>query len=259
MSYAPDRLTAVGRYLDAMPAYSFLGIVGDPATHFYGYHLGADRLPSGDYSNYYPRDRAGLTNAASALDIGAATQTDLIRLCAWMVSEARAGRRPDTREIIGPRADGRACRWAVENGWREELRSEGDGHEWHIHESYFRDSEYRDKIQYFRPYFEDDMNELEFKNMRIGSRRMEDLLITLDARTNYLSNVLNLAGRFDGVVSKLEAVLVAANDDGQLNVTMDETSKAALAEGKALLVEIRDAVAAVPDSVVDELHSRTAE
>lgn len=153
MSYAPARLVALQRYLHdqtGLPLVS-LGIVGD-AAHRGGYHCGRDRLVTNDYSARTSRDRAGLTNGASASDIG--NFRGLVRLTMWVVGEARAGRRPDTREIIGPWSDGRAYRFDHLDRWRAELRSRGDSHETHMHESWYRDSEDRDKIRYFRPFFE---------------------------------------------------------------------------------------------------------
>lgn len=155
MSYAPQELLQLREYLHSRTGlpYGALGIVGD-SGHTYGYHLGKDRLPANDYSTRMIRDKAGLTNAASAIDIGDFSQ--LRALTAWMVAEAKAGRRPDTREIIGPGAAGRAYRWAFENNWGATIRPSGDSHEFHVHESFFRDSENDDKIQYFRGFFEED-------------------------------------------------------------------------------------------------------
>jgi hypothetical protein len=154
MSYAPTRLLELRDYLKKHTGLSdaALGIVGD-SSHTHGYHLGKDRTPPGDYSTTSSRDRAGLTNAASASDIG--NFPELVELTGWMVAEARAGRRPDTREIIGPGTNGRAYRWARETGWRADIRPNGDSHEFHVHESWFRDSESRDKIQFFKAFFEE--------------------------------------------------------------------------------------------------------
>lgn len=155
MSYAPQELLLLREYLHDQTGlpYAALGIVGDSA-HTYGYHLGEDRLGPNDYSAKMARDVTGLSNAASAIDIGDFSR--LRQLTAWMVAGARENRRPDTREIIGPGAAGRAYRWARENGWAANIRPSGDSHEFHTHESFFRDSEERDKIQFFRGFFEGD-------------------------------------------------------------------------------------------------------
>lgn len=158
MSYAPQSLLDARSYLHRQTGLSLaaLGIVGDSA-HRYGYHLGRDRLPSSDYSRQTARDRAGLSNAASALDIGSFRQ--LWELTAFMVRQARAGQLRDVRELIGPGSDGRAYRWDDLNGWSAVRRASGDSHEWHLHISYYRDSEGRSKLGPFRSFFEgeDDM------------------------------------------------------------------------------------------------------
>ena len=153
MTYAPQTLLNARAYIldQTGLASGAVGIVGDSA-HTYGYHLGKDRLPSGDYSTRTSRDQAGLTNAASALDIG--NFGSLWQLTEFLVAEARNGRLPDVREIIGPLRDGRAYRWDHLDGWTAVRRSAGDSHEWHIHASYYRDSEHRDKTGPFRAFFE---------------------------------------------------------------------------------------------------------
>lgn len=160
MSYAPQRLLDLREYLHSETgvSYSSLGIVGD-INHTSGYHLGDDRLGPNDYSVTGSRDQAGLTDAASAIDIGMYSR--LVEMTLWMVGEARAGRRPDTREIIGPAGDGRAYRWARENNWAPQIRANGDSHESHVHESFYRDSEFRDKIRFFSGFFGgDDMGDV---------------------------------------------------------------------------------------------------
>lgn len=75
MSTAPRTLLDLRDYWRAQGG-AFLGIVGD-ARHTWGYHLGRNRIytiPPGrgdrDPSIQHPRDRAGLSNAASAIDLG---------------------------------------------------------------------------------------------------------------------------------------------------------------------------------------------
>lgn len=246
MSYAPAPLSQLCAYLGTHDGISCLGIVGDSA-HTYGYHLGKDRLPSGDYSNQLQRDRNGLTNAASAIDIGG---PGIVALCAWMVAQARAGKRPDTREIIGPGSNGRAYRWAVENGWAAELRSDGDSHEWHIHESYFRDSENRDKIQYFRPYFEEDYDVLDLTQKLSNGKTLNDVLVSIYARTDYVANKVNLAGQFADIKASLAAILAAALDDGDATVVLDPSALEAV---KALEAKIDGVAQATADLVHADL------
>lgn len=153
MSYAPATLLQARAYIKSRTGLSdgALGIVGD-SLHTYGYHLGADRLKTGDYSRQAARDRAGLSNAASALDIGSFDR--LRELTAFLVREARAGRLGDVRELIGPGSDGRAYRHDHLSGWRAERQSKGNSHEWHLHISYYRDSEQRSKLPPFEQFFE---------------------------------------------------------------------------------------------------------
>lgn len=153
MSYAPATLLQARTYLKSRTGLGdgALGIVGD-SLHTYGYHLGADRLKAGDYSRQTARDRAGLTDAASALDIGSFGR--LRELTAFLVREARAGHLGDVRELIGPGSDGRAYRHDHLSGWKPERQSKGNSHEWHLHVSFYRDSEHRSKVDMFRRYFE---------------------------------------------------------------------------------------------------------
>lgn len=167
MTYEPERLDEWQRYMmsvTGLPAVS-LGTVGSAGHHTAGtsYHIGWSSLRTDAYSRQHSRDTKLRTDAASASDTGYGTARfghgDLVRLTKWAVAEARAGRRPDTREIIGPWGDGRAYRFDALDGWEAELRARGDSHETHMHESWWRDSEHRDKTRYYRPFFEGTTNE----------------------------------------------------------------------------------------------------
>jgi hypothetical protein len=155
MSFAPQTLLDARAYLRPRTGLSdaSLGIVGSTG-HTFGYHLGRDRLATDDYSARTARDRAGLTDAAAALDVGSFPR--LRELTAHMVAEARAGRLSDVRELIGPGSDGRAYRWDHLAGWSPVRRAAGDSHEWHLHISYYRDSERRSKLAPFQHFFEGD-------------------------------------------------------------------------------------------------------
>ena len=135
-----------------------VGIVGDP-KHRGGYHCGSDRLDADDYSvRESPRDRAGLTLDAAALDVGwfevrsRGAVHNLRTFSTWMVGQCRAnsGDSRDIREIIYS-TDGRTVRrWD-----RLGKRSTGDSsHLWHTHFSFFRDSTKagRDQRPLFRRY-----------------------------------------------------------------------------------------------------------
>jgi hypothetical protein len=121
-----------------------VGIVGNP-EHRGGYHCGSDRVVSNDYSVVEsPRDRAGLTLDAAALDVGGfeirslGAVHSLPTFSAWCVAQCRANSADsrDLREIIYS-PDGKTVRrWD-----RLGKRSTGDSsHLWHTHFSFFRDA-----------------------------------------------------------------------------------------------------------------------
>ncbi|MFI2577692.1 hypothetical protein ACH5AJ_36465 [Streptomyces rochei] len=147
MTTAPSNLLAVRRLLlDTIRGLdpAAVGIVGDPA-HRGGYHTGSDRVVSNDYSVVESsRDRTGLTEHASALDVGSFTATiagkrhTLASFSVWLVNQCRAGTADthDIREVIYS-PDGKVVRrWD-----RLGRRSTGDdSHLWHTHISYHRDA-----------------------------------------------------------------------------------------------------------------------
>lgn len=133
----------------------YLGIVGD-TRHTKGYHLGKDRIFDGsgpgigwdDYSVKTSRDKAGLTNAASAMDIGKLNGT---YTALWAFSELLArecmARKPDTKDIreviYWDRANSRVVGWSALAPDRL-IPNYGDAsHKYHTHVSWYRDSEYR--------------------------------------------------------------------------------------------------------------------
>lgn len=153
MTYAPDDLLAVRRYLlsiTGLPSNA-VGIVGDDA-HPDGYHVGNDALAAvgkltSDYSKREsPRDRPG-SNAASALDVGSwggrrgAAKVTFLEFSAGLAAACRNGdpRAADIREIIYT-PDG----LTVHRYDRLGIRSSGDSsHLYHTHVSLFRMSEGR--------------------------------------------------------------------------------------------------------------------
>lgn len=145
MTYAPADLLAVRLYLLTSTGLSgdAVGIVGDP-DHDGGYHCGADRTDPDDYSRREsPRDRAGLSDAASALDIGDFVRgpVSLRTVSLGLVAACQRGdpRCADIREVIYT-PDGRTVRRFDRLG----VRSTGDSsHLFHTHLSFFRDSEGR--------------------------------------------------------------------------------------------------------------------
>lgn len=154
MTFAPQSLLDLRAYLKPITGLpdNDLGIVGDK-FHKGGYHHGKSMLVSNDYSARTARDKAGLTEAASAFDLGMFSQ--LRELSIWCVRQCQGGH-PDTldiREIVYS-PDGQAVwRWDREKG-NEPFISGDPSHKTHSHFSYYRDSEKRDKRPLFRRFFE---------------------------------------------------------------------------------------------------------
>ena len=161
MTFAPATLLELRAYLQPKTGLSAasLGIVGD-AAHANGgtsYHLGRDDLRADAYSIRTARDKAGLTNAASAIDIGNFPR--LVPFSRWLVAQARANApgTSDMREIIYTPDNQRVLRWDRERGFDSQPR-EGeadDSHLFHTHISWYRDSERRAKVAPFRGFFAD--------------------------------------------------------------------------------------------------------
>jgi len=175
MTYAPATITSAAAYWVKKGGINS-GIVGN-MSHCKGYHLGKDRIygtcackPDGvckpglrdlDYSVKLTRDKAGLTNASAALDLGHATKSVLRAYSRWLVSQCQknAPGTSDVREVIYS-PDGLVVkRW---DNHTKTLHTGGDGtgqgdntHLWHTHISFFRDSESRAKTPWlFTPFFE---------------------------------------------------------------------------------------------------------
>ncbi|HSV93276.1 MAG TPA: hypothetical protein VLH81_09370 [Desulfobacterales bacterium] len=174
MTANPRTLRDLGAYWASQGGLN-LGVVGSLRTHCRGYHLGRDRIygpvacrPGGvarpglgdaDYSVRTARDRAGLSNAASAIDLGRldGSLEQLRAFSRWLVGRCRANRpgTSDIREVIYS-PDGRSVlRWDRERGPSSAPRSgeADDSHLTHTHISFYRDSEGRDKRPLLAPYF----------------------------------------------------------------------------------------------------------
>lgn len=158
MSYAPASLTSLGAYWTAQGGAN-LGIVGN-AAHTYGYHLGRDRIygaggqGDSDYSVQLPADRAGLTDAAAAIDLGAGT-LDLRDFTAWLLAEC-VGRGLGTemiREVIGSTDGTTVVGWTI-TAPDQLVPGYGDqSHTWHTHVSFLRSTQEQDKTALFARYF----------------------------------------------------------------------------------------------------------
>ena len=167
MTFAPRPLLAL-RDLWVANGGVHLGIVGGP-RHTSGYHLGRDRIFSAtgqagrDYSIQHHRDVGFLTNAAAAIDLGRLNGTleGLQEFSRWLVARCQAEPEAyrDIREVIYS-PDGRTVlRW---DHYLRRLFPAGtgtgqgdDSHLMHTHIGFPRDSETRDKLQLFAPYFEE--------------------------------------------------------------------------------------------------------
>ena len=156
----PPRLVELGKFWKAQGGVN-LGIAGDAGHVAKGvsYHLGKDELVETAYSIQLPRDKAGLTNAASAIDLGKldGSLASLRAFSMWLVASCRADAavRHDIREIIYS-PDGKTVqRYSGTDNQIHTGPGNGDlSHRGHTHISYFRDSEFRDKVAVFRPFFE---------------------------------------------------------------------------------------------------------
>jgi hypothetical protein len=158
MTYAPQTLKNLAAYWVAQGGVN-LGIVGDTAHLAKGtsYHLGKDSLTSTAYSIRTARDKAGLTNAASAIDLGRldGSLEKLWAFSLWFAKQCMA-KKPgyhDVREVIfWLPSRNRVVGWsALAPG--SLINDYGDlSHKTHTHISYFRDSEYRGKQDLFKAY-----------------------------------------------------------------------------------------------------------
>jgi hypothetical protein len=170
MSYAPITLTRLAAYWkqhDGDPEIDGvnLGIVGDLSHQSRAsYHNGKDviekynRTSANDYSIRTSRDRAGLTNAASAIDLGRleGSLTELWKFSMWFATQCKndSVKYRDVREVIfWDPAKGRVVGWSA-LAPTSFINDYGDlSHKTHTHMSFYRDSESRDKISLFSPYF----------------------------------------------------------------------------------------------------------
>lgn len=168
MTVAPTQLRLLGAYWTEHGGVN-LGIVGDTAHRARpSYHNGQDaieqygRTAATDYSIRHVRDREPyLTDAAAAIDLGKldGSLAGLQKFSVWLVQQclyAAPGWR-DVREIIYSPDGVTVQRWSGIDGQLHTGAGNGDSsHRWHTHISYFRDSENRDKVALFAPYWEDE-------------------------------------------------------------------------------------------------------
>jgi len=164
MTFAPPTLLELAQFWTDHGGVN-LGIVGDAdhAAKGYSYHLGKDQLVDGAYSAKTARDRAGLSNAASAIDLGrlGGTLAGLAAFSRWLVQQGRANApgTSDIREVIYTPDGQVVLRWDRERGYASEPRAgeADDSHLTHTHVSFYRDAELRDHTTAIRRYFMDQM------------------------------------------------------------------------------------------------------
>lgn len=134
---------------------SEVGIVGDSAHAAGGtsYHLGKSDLTATAYSRRTARDKAGLSDAASAVDIGEFRVTTPLGtfthrdFATWLVEQCQANA-PDTRDVreVIYSPDGKiVLRYDRERGYasKPEPGEADDSHLFHDHVSMYRDAEFR--------------------------------------------------------------------------------------------------------------------
>ncbi len=156
----PQRISDLSKFWKEQRGRN-LGIVGDPGHIAKGtsYHLGKDELLLTAYSIRNQRDKTGLTNAASAIDLGKlhGKFVYLQVFSCWLVRQCMTDRdiRHDVREIIYT-ADGLTVqRYSGIDNKIHKGRGNGDlTHLKHTHISFFRDSEAREKVSLFKPFFQ---------------------------------------------------------------------------------------------------------
>ena len=159
-TFDPDPLKDLAKYWKKQGGRN-LGIHGDTshAARGVSYHLGKDELITTAYSIQNARDRAGLTNAASAIDLGKLLGSfpNLRVFSRWLVARSRVepAVRKDIREIIYSPDGTVVQRYSGIDNKIHTGPGNGDlTHRKHTHISYFRDSEHNDKLAPFQPFFD---------------------------------------------------------------------------------------------------------
>lgn len=231
MTFAPQTLKDLASYWQEQGGTA-LGIVGDGdhATLGVSYHLGADQLQPGAYSARLPRDVAGLTDAASAIDLGKLDgKYELLRdFSRWLVRrcQADAPGSHDVREVIYSPDGETVARWSGVDGKVHTGPGNGDSsHRFHTHISYFRDSEHRAKLELVRPYFE----EVEMAGPEVRKLQPFVALATVkgDGHSAIAANDGHLIGLPNGSEKNVAAVGVLLVDwpghpDGRVLLVGDE-------------------------------------
>lgn len=155
MSMIPESLREAKRYLVEKTGRPGANFSIRAARSARGFHAGKAEIfgPDGkgnrDYSVRDPRNKAGLTNASSALDIKI-PKGQLKALTAHLVAN------PGDLlfEVIGPDSTGAANYWSVKTGWQPRPNLAPPSHSWHAHVGFWRDTEFADRTAPFRSFYE---------------------------------------------------------------------------------------------------------
>ncbi|MEU7772886.1 hypothetical protein AB0C44_16340 [Micromonospora taraxaci] len=253
-----------------------VGIVGDP-SHRGGYHCGSDRVVPNDYSVVEsPRDRAGLTLDASALDVGqfdvrsGGRSNTLPSFSVWCVAQcaANAADTRDIREIIYSPDGSTVKRWD-----RLGKRTSGDSsHRWHTHFSFFRDAikAGRDQRPLFRRYLssiglleDDDMTPQEHNWLATVHKN----LTVLDGRNPIGQIYTRIAeGRDETGIAvtgnwNLRAMTAQLTDlQNKLNAlaAKDFTDEAAIVQGVLAGLTPEEIAAAIPPTIAKQVADELA-
>lgn len=220
MTYAPPTITALARLWTAKGGVN-LGIVGDTRHQRKGrsYHLGKSQLTPDAYSRQTARDRAGLSEAASALDIGRlnGSLVHLRTFSRWFVERCRqnAPGTSDVREFIYSPDGKTVLRWDRERGVKSAPRAgEADNsHLSHSHISFYRDSERRSKVGLFSPYYSQrPVTPAPPKEEPVSTgNRLTDAIVT---RAGYLANELKQGDEAGVAAQGLKIIEFAARAIG---------------------------------------------
>lgn len=179
------------------------------------YHVGESWLKPGAYSvNESSRDRRGLSEASSAIDIGWWSITkhgkthNLRTFSAWLVNECK-NNAPDTRDIreIIWSPDGDIVLRYDDLG----IRASGDRrHRTHTHISWYRDSENNNRAAVIRRYFREVVEGITEENDMTNEQitQMFTLLTTnLTATRQVGGNVVELQQRVNDLETKLNELI----------------------------------------------------
>jgi hypothetical protein len=285
MTVAPQDLLDVRKVvmeLTGVTDFRAIGITGD-ANHTSGYHLGKDKLKSlgivnGDFSVVqFARDKQGLTNSASALDItlswakSRGGRDAAIAFSNLMVADLRAGT-PGT-EVL------RAINWSIDGskaersrvdrrGGLDETHDSTDTVDTHTHFEFFRDTEgSRDgaflallRKRILKAQGRDDMLADEKKKGADGAVRTA-LTALFDLHNEVILG--SDFGRPNGAVNRLKRVEARLAESAKREAALAQAFQA-LAQGlggvdtAAILARINE-VAEAESATVEALHDEIAE